>query len=232
MRKLYVILILAVASFAAAHAQGTPQSHAGNKAILFSINGFGDFGVSGTVVGSTPISASDTLTRLLSQLVGTEFIRPVYGVAMKFYLADNVALRAGVGFNSTSNTTPVPGSTTGQETKDSRSAFGIAPGVELNLTEVGPVSFYTGAEVTFATASTSSGEDSTKTTDTQTGFGGGVLLGVEFYPWNNVSLGAEYALGVEVSSTSRSVGSKSTDGPSSTSFGINGPVRVTLAVHI
>lgn len=221
MKRLFFILLVGVAALATARAQDTkPKTQAGDKSILFTMNGFGDFGVSGVVVASTPDSNVFSFTR------------PIFGAGVRFYLSDNTALRVGLGFNMTSTTTPNAIDTTGNsDATVSQMAFGISPAIELHLVNAGPVSVYTGGMVSFGMASSSSGPDSAQATSSQTGIGVGALLGVEFFPWNNVSIGAEYQLGLMLNSTSFKVGSTSADGPSSTSIGISGPARIVVAFH-
>jgi opacity protein-like surface antigen len=238
MKNAFLVLLMLGALTLAASAQenaGNPLGgrRTGTTALLFSINGFGDFGVAPNLVGQTPLGNSgfDTLMSQLGQMMGQTFARPVYGIAMKFYLSDNIALRAGLGFNMQSENTPVPGDTTGEENTVSRMAFGIAPAVEVHVVQAGPISFYTGGGLSFATASSSTGEGDEERSATQTGIGVNALVGAEFYPWNNISLGAEYQVGAQINSTSSEAGGESNDGPSSTTIGVGGPIRVALGIH-
>jgi opacity protein-like surface antigen len=230
---LLAFLLFGIVTVAATAQDAAASRRTGNTAILFSINGFGDFGVKPKVVGGTPLGNSgfDTVMSQLGQMVGQTFARPVYGIAMKFYLSDNIALRAGLGFNVQSESTPVAGDTTGKETTLTRNAFGIAPAVEVHVVQAGPISFYTGGGLSFAMASSSSGEGDAARSASQTGIGVNAIVGAEFFPWNNISLGAEYQVGAQINSTSSEVAGKSTDGPSSTTIGDSGPVRVALGVH-
>jgi opacity protein-like surface antigen len=231
--SLLMLGLVTIAANAQENAAAGGTRRTGNTAIIFSINGFGDFGVSPNVVGVTPLGNSgfDTLAGQLGQMLGQTFVRPVYGIAMKFYLADNIALRAGLGFNTTTEETPVSGDTTGKTNSVSRMAFGVAPAIEVHLVQAGPISFYTGGGLSFATASSSSGEDSLEVSASQTGIGVNAIVGAEFFPWNNISLGAEYQVGAQINSTSSESNNKSTDGPSSTQIGVSGPIRVALNIH-
>ncbi|MEP7220064.1 MAG: outer membrane beta-barrel protein [Bacteroidota bacterium] len=233
MKKLLAVAIIFAATFGIAKAQeNKPHTASGNKTLLFSINGFGDFGVGGSYAGSVPLGNStvDSMFRALGELVGTSLIRPVYGFGMRFFVADNVGLRIALGFNSTSNSTPRVTGTTTTTDKDSRMAFGISPGLEFHVAHAGPVSFYTGGVLSYAMSMTSKGQDSTETSATQSAFSINGLVGAEFYPWENVSLGAEYQVGVRFASTSSKAKGTSTDGPSSTDIGIAGPIRVALGI--
>lgn len=232
MKKAILIFATGLLTAVAAYAQGTPQTQSGDKALLFSINGFGDFGVTGTVVGMTPLRTGGIIDTLLD-MTGQSFLRPVAGVAMKFFLADNVALRAGIGFNMESNNDPVyRGDSLLREDPSSRSAFAVSPGIEIHLVQEGPVTLYTGAVLSFASATNSTGADSLENSSTQTGIGFGAVLGAEFFPWSNLSLGAEYQIGLMLHSTSSAARGESLDGRSTTHIGITGPIRITLGLHI
>jgi opacity protein-like surface antigen len=105
------------------------------------------------------------------------------------------------------------------------------------------VNAYVGAQLLFVMGSTSAdgingnGFDSDSKLETSTtSIGAGLLLGVEWFPWENVSFGAEYALGFlsgsgETESTVNGTGSTS-DSPSTMSIGtsaVNG-ANLTLSV--
>jgi opacity protein-like surface antigen len=109
-------------------------------------------------------------------------------------------------------------------------AFGIAPGLEFHVVHAGPVSFYTGGVLSYAMSISSKGEDSTETSNSQSAFSVNGIVGAEFYPWENVSFGAEYQAGVRFSSTSSKAKGTSTDGPSATDIGIAGPIRISLGI--
>lgn len=216
MKKAVIVFVLGLVMAAAAFAQGTPQTKSGSKSLMFSINGFGDFGVSPTIVGDVPGGDSNGSSNL-------------FGPSMRFFLSDDVALRVGLGFG-TSTVSPAVDSI---GVKSSETMFAIAPAVEIHLMQAGPVSFYTGGGVSFGMSSGSSTPrniDSLQSSTSATGISFGALLGAEFFPWDNLSLSAEYQLGVTLLSSSSEFRGTTTDGPSTTSIGIGGPVRVTLAL--
>jgi hypothetical protein len=234
MKRFFVVLILGFMTIALSYAQDTkPKTNRGDVSMNFVINGFGSFGVTGPLVGTVPFGGTqvDTLFNQLGQIFGLSLLRPIFGVGGTFFLSDNVGLRIAVGFNTTSNSTPRAGDTTGAEDKDSKVAFGISPALQIHLANAGPVTVYTGVALNFATASNSRGEDSLETGSSQSGFGGGGILGAEFFPWDNISLGVESQFGVMIRSTSTTSRGKSTDGPSALDIGFILPFSVNLGVH-
>jgi hypothetical protein len=232
MKRFFFVLLFSLMTFAVASAQDTkPKTSAGDASFNFTIYGFGSFGLNGPLVGATPQgnTLGDTLVGSLYELFGMKYAHPVWGVGFTYFMADNMALRVALGFNSVSNTTPINDSL---DTKDSKFTFGIAPALQIHLVNAGPVTAFTGVALSFATSSISKGEDSLEQSSTQTSFGGGPILGAEFYPWDNISLGVESQFGVILNSTSTQVGSKDpVDGKSSVEIGFILPFAVNLGIH-
>ena len=196
-----------------------PKTKAGNKALLFTLGGLANLGA-GTYGG---------------------------GIGGKYYFADKWAGRLGIGFTTSTSTTnnpndPVPAGESGERDETSTN-FTITPGVLYTIAVTGPVNAYVGAQFLFVSGTTSedgiggNGFDSdSKLENSSTSFGGGLILGVEWFPWENVSFGAEYTFGVlsgSSESTSTVNGSSETsDGPTTTSIGtsaVNG-ANLTLSV--
>jgi hypothetical protein len=203
----------------------------GEGSLNFTIYGFGSFGLNGPLVGTTPQgnTLGDTLIGSLFELFGESYAHPVWGVGGTYFVADNIAIRLALGFNSISNSTPINDSV---DAKDSKFTFGIAPALQIHLVNAGPVTAFTGVALSFATSSISKGEDSLEQTSTQTSFGGGPILGAEFFPWDNISLGVESQFGVTINSTSTQVGDKDpVDGKSSFELGFILPFAVNLGIH-
>ena len=100
------------------------------------------------------------------------------GVGMKYYFQDNCALRGGVGFSKTD----IPNQ------DNDPSSFEINGGLQYNYSSSGPVVGYFGGMVLFGS------EKQTGQTESSTLFGIAALAGAEWFPWNSVSLGAEYQL--------------------------------------
>jgi opacity protein-like surface antigen len=130
------------------------------------------------------------------------------GFGAKLYLSDYMAVRGMIQFALSSTKTPAdPG--TGQIGADgstSDNTFGAGGAIELHFTK-SRISPYFGAGIMFSTRSTESKpvayaatggtihQTTTKNTYGETLIGIGVLLGVEYYVTNGVSLSAEYQLG-------------------------------------
>jgi len=230
MKKFFVCLLFFVFAAGIVSAQDTkPRTSSGDKALLFSINGFGDFGVTGARAGNVPFSFMG-----IDTIFNIRLLAPVYGFGIKFYLSDNIALRTSLGFGSTTVSTPRTGDTTGKTDDVTDLIFGINPGLEFHLVNAGPVTAYTGVFANFIGSWSFSGDEADTvvgtTTKSYSGFGGGAIFGVEYFPWSSISLGAEYQLGVMVSSSSTDRKGKSTDGPSYLDIGI-GSFAVQLGVY-
>jgi hypothetical protein len=232
MKRLFFVLLFSLMTVALTYAQDTkPRTSKGDVSFNFTIYGFGSFGLNGPLVGTTPQgnTLGDTLIGSLYELFGMSYVHPVWGVGATYFVADNMAIRLSLGFNTVSNTTPINDSV---DTKDSKFTFGIAPALQVHLVNAGPVTAFTGVALSFATSSISKGEDSLEQSSTQTGFGGGAILGAEFFPWDNISLGVESQFGVTLNSTSTKNGNKSAvDGKSSVEIGFILPFAVNLGIH-
>lgn len=139
------------------------------------------------------------------------------GVGAGYYLSNNMQLRGGLGFG-TSTTTTGEGTS---EAKTSSTTFTIAPALRLNLVNSSNVVAYTGVQVAFTSGSGSTTAGGTETgTSSSSTIGAGILLGTEWFPWRNVSLGLEYGLGYSSSSSSQTpTGGTEQKGP--TTSGIN-----------
>lgn len=224
MKRLLLVLIagLVVSGVDLPAQNVTPRDKSGDRALLFGINGFGDFGVSGVGVGTTT-----------TIVLGVPIETGLPGAGFRLYLVDRVALRAGVGFR-----------TFGTKSDDTLAAdtsvtsFGIGPGIEFHMINAGPVSGYVGAAIGFSSNSVKvEGKiagNAFESTQSMSSFGVSGILGVEFFPWSNISLGAEYNLAFNSASRSSKsvVGSTTTetDLPGVTTIGI-GSAAVFLGVY-
>jgi hypothetical protein len=155
------------------------------------------------------------------------------GVGLGFYLIDGIQLRFGLGYGSSSETVG-EGAT---EAKESSSSLSFVPAVRLNLLKSSTVVGYTGLQLGYTMNSTSTEAGGTETGSTSgSTIGVGALLGAEWFPWENVSLGLEYGLGFSTSSsTSKDQSGTETDGPSTTAINLGFPsssVNFTLALYI
>lgn len=200
MKKLFTLaLVIFLVPFLLQAQDASSKRSAGDKALLFSLSGLGNLGA-GNYMG---------------------------GVGFKYYFSNNLALRAGLGFANSSETKKAPTSA-GADEKTTDMAFSIAPGIVYELARTGAVVGYVGGQIMYTMSSNTVENPNhvkdTKTEVTGSTFGAGVFMGAEWYPWNNVSLSAEYLLGFS-STTGKNkttIGSTTTetDAPSSTVIGL------------
>jgi hypothetical protein len=202
-----VVLFLASVSFAG---DPKPLTHSGAKALLFDLSG---------------------LAYLAAGNYGG-------GLGAKYYIAQDFALRLGFGFSTATTTTknplsPLPANQVA-ESKETVTQFSVEPAVTYNVARTSTVVAYVGGMFIFT--STSDKRDGNSAglgvgynagasyRSSTTGFGVGALFGVEWFPWENFSLSAEYRLGYahnssETESTTTAT-SVTTDGPSTNGFGL------------
>lgn len=144
------------------------------------------------------------------------------GFGMKYYLAPGLALRPAITFNMGSTTdknenidTMGGVQITFDDDKTNTSSFGLELAIEKTLLTKGAVNVNAGLGGGFGMSSytreygeqyrevapgTDFGSFTSKTERSTTSFGGGVLLGAEWFITEAISLGAEYQLGIEMSS--------------------------------
>jgi hypothetical protein len=233
MRKFFFSLFIGLVLCTAAYSQDTkPRTSSGDRALLFSINGLGTFGIGGSYAGTLPVTTIGIDTVFAA--FGLRPSLPLLGFGMKFYLSDNLALRVALGGGSTTSFTPRAGDTTGATDDVTDLAVGLAPGLEFHLVNAGPVTVYTGAVVNYGMTLHADGDASNvnenHTQRTYSTFGGSAIFGAEYFPWSSVSLGAEYQLGVSHTSSSTENRGKTTDGRSYTDIGISS-IAVSLGVY-
>jgi hypothetical protein len=232
-RFCFILLCTMLVSVLARAQENKPVTQAGTTSLNFTFHGFDGFGANGAYVVAVPPggTAGDTILSRLNNLLGDRYVRPLYGLGVTFYVADNVGLRIGFAANMNSDNTPNPDSTKDDDIR-TRLAIGFSPALQIHVLNSGPVSVYTGVVFSSGFAFSWFGADENRTLELQSSFGGGVLLGTEFYPLEFLSLGAETQFGIERSTTSRTVDEDSADGPASTAIGFMLPVRVNLSFHI
>jgi opacity protein-like surface antigen len=205
----------------------TAANTAGSKALLFSFSGLATLGADAYSVAG----------------IGA-------GIGGKYYLTDPLALRASLIFVTASQ--KVPAQSGGTDGSKSGTKFGLTAGAEYHLMK-GRVSPFVGGTLGFSTTSTSfknavpaSGTQTTVENDNQTI--GGIpfapgfdfqlagIGGVEFFLTHNISLSAEYLLGLFLNSP---YDTKSTTPPNTTTqkngttsiIGIRGAGTLTLSVY-
>ncbi|HVK37343.1 MAG TPA: hypothetical protein VNA88_02340 [Candidatus Kapabacteria bacterium] len=196
----------------------SPRTAEGDRALLFSINGFGDFGVRGAVAATVGASA-----------VGDSGIggaTPIYGIGAKYFVAPRTALRASFGLGVSTRA-----SDSGGGGGASSMALAIAPALEYHVVQSGPLTGYVGGFASYATRSSGSGGETSEYSTAATSISIGAMLGVEFFAWSVLSLGAEYQLGARFNSSSTTSAGTTTDAPGTTEVGI-GTVAVRLGVYL
>lgn len=209
MKKVLIVLALAVGLAFTAAAEGTVASAQGTFGLEFSLAGFGTFGLDGVPVG---IPGFDGAT-LGPSAVG--------GVGIKYYAAKklNIGVSAFVGGASTTNEA---GET------DSDLLLALKPSVNALLLSKGPVGIFAGAYLSYGLYSFNHAQsDSTLSSSI---FGLGATIGGEYFIGNGVSLGADYSLGANFFSYALTAGAATANG-SSMDWGVGTP-RVFITLYI
>jgi opacity protein-like surface antigen len=210
--KRLAVLVLVLLFLTSVSVAGDPKpvTHAGAKALLFDLGGLADL-AAGNYGG---------------------------GLGAKYYIGPDLALRLSLGFTTATTTTknpvsPLPVNQVG-ESKLTGTEFTMTPAITYNVAKTSTVVAYVGAMFAYTSASDkregnagglgvgyASGA-SYRQSSTTLGFG--ALLGVEWFPWENISFSAEYRLGyahtsseTESATTATSV---TTDGPTTSGFGL------------
>lgn len=184
-----------------------PITKSGSSAWIFSINGLGDFGVGGNDL-ATGHSGS-----------------PVLAAGFRTYISDGLALRALVGFSTSSSgdKDSVGGAT-------SSTAMGIGVGVEVHTGPLYSISPYFGGQITYGMDGHTTENSANTFKENYSQFGIAALAGFDWYFTKGIFLGAEYTLGFASRSASTESGGTTNDSPSTTTIGI-GSGNVHLGVH-
>lgn len=173
MKKLILFLVCLILSSSKILSQSSiVNSQQSNQAMLFSLIGLSDF-KAGSFGG---------------------------GLGYQYYIDDNIALRGGFGLNSFSQLT-YPDKPNNEATAIDSSMFylEITPGIKYVFSTSTTIAAFIGCEVVFSYQEESSknsnfNKNSPQITKTSLAFGGGIFLGIEWFAWENVSIGAEYKL--------------------------------------
>jgi len=177
-----IVLSLASASFAQESTSNDiirPITKQGSAGFLFTINGLGVFGISSPPIG-----------------VGSNAI---VGAGMRYYLADDLALRVLLAFqNASTDSNTINGAP-----KTSSTSFGIGAGVEHHFRPLYSISPYVGGQVGF-TSSTNSTGTASEVKHTNSQFSVAALGGFDWYFTRGIAIGAEVGLGFASNSTSSS----------------------------
>jgi outer membrane protein W len=210
--KKVTIVLLAVVFAASLGFAGEPKTKMGDEALLFSFSGLSNLGV-GNYGG---------------------------GIGAKYYFQDDMAFRGSLGFNwSGSTQKDNAASNPGPDDKTTNMSFSLMPGIQSNIATNGSVVAYVGASAGFwwssSTRENAGHVSGTKTVNTSTSFGIGGFAGFEWFAWDNISLGGEYNLMLNIGSSSNEVTSggttTKTDGPSTMGLGFGSSGALTAAVY-
>lgn len=209
-RLAYVMLALLVTFSVARSADPKPITYPGAKALLFDLGGLANL-AAGNYGG---------------------------GLGAKYYIAQDLALRLSIGFTTSSTTSknvqsPLPVNRLA-ESKLTSNEFTIGPAIIYNVARVSTVTAYVGGMFNYTTSSDKREGNSAslavnydsgasyRQSSTTIGFAG--LLGVEWFPWENISFSGEYRLGYSHATSeveaSTSAASLTTDGPTTNGFGL------------
>jgi opacity protein-like surface antigen len=222
-KMLALVLILALATgFAQAADNAKPVQKAGSTALMFDLGGLANL-TAGAYQG---------------------------GFGAKYYIANGLAGRVSIGFNTSSSTTKNPATTVPttqlSESKETNTSITIAPGFQYNIATSNAVVGYLGAQVAFTTTShertgnaNGFGVGFTKDhsyNESSTIFGLAAFVGVEWFPWDNIAFSGEYRFGFSTSSgkaeSKNATTSTSSDSPSSTAIGISSGNQACLTLSV
>lgn len=203
--SLLLVAGLATASFSQDDAP-KPITKSGSAAWLFSFNGLGSFGVGGLSVG-------------------TGHSTPAYAAGFKTFISDDMAIRAMLGFSTSSS--GHKDSTGGAR---SNTTMGIGAGIEMHAASLYSISPYFGAQVSYGMHGEKMESGSVENSEDYSQIGIGAFAGFDWYFAKGMFFGAEYMLGFSTASSSETFSGNSVDNPSSTWIGIASG-NVHLGVH-
>lgn len=201
MKRLLLVAVILLVAVGVMNA-GERMTKQGTWSLNFTMNGLGDFGVGGVPAAS--ISGST-----------------LYGFGGSYFLNDDMAIRAGIGFRNYNENSE----TTGGESDYTEMGFGISPAFLWYFGGEGPVAAYWGPALMFGMYSeedefTPTSGTGTSTSQNWTEFGAGVVMGAQWWAWDQVAFNAEYMLAYNSASSDVESGGTTTDGPTVTTFGI------------
>jgi hypothetical protein len=213
-----------------------PITQTGSAAFMFSLNGLGDFGFGGPIVGAT--SLTDEQISAVSTTGGGNTVMP--GVGAKFFVSDNTALRVALAFRLYEDGKEEVGSSlTGGPGKSQRNTTGINFGGEYHFRPLYSTSPYLGALVSFVTDNFKQTFNPGTGVQTlrnlkSTSFGVGAVVGFNWFFTRGLALGGEYTLGfTSTSSVFEFSGTPKQDEPTNTDvgMGVNGGGSLQLIVY-
>lgn len=146
---------------------------------------------------------------------GSNVSLPEFGARARLFLNENMVVRLGLGFSTTSDKNTVFKRNIKDEeyeeiTTNSSTSFSLLPGFEYHFSKFERVSPYVGAELGFVVGSDNTkyenADDKTQNTDTKQptfGFKIGAVTGVDVHIYKGFYLGAELGLGYQLSTKGR-----------------------------
>lgn len=142
---------------------------------------------------------------------GSSVSLPEYGARVRLFLNENMVVRLGLGFGTSSTKTTDYTAIKDKEvyTTTSANTFSLAPGFEYHFSKFERVSPYVGAELGFAFGSeiektdNNDNDDYTRTKSPVFGFKLGAVTGVDVHIYKGFYIGAELGLGYELYNVGR-----------------------------
>lgn len=208
LRSLAVLAIVAGMS-GSAIAQDTnpdiirPITKQGSAALVMTIGGLGTFNLAAPVLGPGLGSA---------------------GFGMKYFLADDIALRILLGLNTRTEAPEAGNDAT-------ETGFGLGVGMEYHFRPLYSTSPYIGGQIGFASMGTNNGGEGTAEIETSTTqLAIAAIFGFDWFFTRGISVGAEYSLGFSSNSGTTTTGAVESDNPAITTIGFGGVGSVNLDV--
>jgi len=169
--KLFMFAIIAVMLIGTTAIAAEVPTSKGDKAMMFSFHGFDDMHLHGY----------DSL----------------YGIGLRYYIADGTAIRAGLEFGNWSRTETANDPDNYEDEEESWSFYGASVVYEKHLeAPCSSISPYYGVGATFQIVSAECTDEYGQTdTESGTGFGGFGVLGFEWAFTNCMTFGGEYKVG-------------------------------------
>jgi len=164
-----------------------PITKQGSAAFMFTIAGLGTFGIGAPAINGGSVAQAS-------------------GVGVKYFLADEMALRLLLGFSSSTRQSPAD-----TEKTLSSSTFGIQAGVEMHLRPLYSTSPYVGLQIGYSMTSSDDAFGTTTVTDKNSAFSVLAFAGFDWFFTRGIAVGAEMGLGFT------SNGGTKTNGASKTS---------------
>jgi opacity protein-like surface antigen len=223
MKRLAVlVLVLLVLTQLLLAGDPKPLTHSGAKALLFDLGGLANL-AAGNYGG---------------------------GLGARYYISSDLALRLSLGFSTSTQTDkntqdPLPVNRLA-ESKLTGSEFTVAPPNTYNHARTSTVVAYVGGMFSFTSTSDKRegnngglgvGFDSGESyRESSTAFGFSAMLGVEWFPWENISFSGEYRLGYGHSSgeieSSTSATTVTVDRPTTSGFGLGSANSAALTLSV